>query len=442
MLVVHAAPKPRSARKPSSIGLAVAGGGPIGGIYEVGALRALDEAIDGLDMNALDVYVGVSSGAFVAAALANRLDTAEMCRVFITGDSDQFRIRTEDFLRPALYEYLRRLAGIPRMLVGWLAEAARHPFDLRLADSLLRVGSALPTGLFDNEAIERFMREAFTSHGRSNDFRTLERRLYIVAVELDSGQAVRFGAPGHDAVPISRAIEASSALPGLYPPVGIDGKYYVEGVLRHTLHASVALDAGADLVFAINPLVPVDTAQARTQRRNSPASLVEGGLPTILSQTFRTLLQSRMQASMPKYASRYSGSDLLLLEPDGADAEMFFTNVFSFHHRERLAEHAYQRTLSDLRQHRAQLGPLLRRHGLGLRDEVLDDRGRTLIAGLRAQAPRHSAATSRLQRALDELDAAICANRAAPRKRKAATKPARKRAARTPPLRASRGPST
>lgn len=423
MLVVKAAPKPRASRKPSRIGLAVAGGGPIGGIYEVGALRALDEAIDGLDMNALDVYVGVSSGAFVAAALANRLDTAEMCRVFITGDSDQFNIRIEDFLRPAFYEYLRRLAGIPRILLGWLADAARHPLDLRIADSLLRVGSTLPTGLFDNEAIERFMREAFTSHGRSNDFRTLERPLYIIAVELDSGQAVRFGAPGHDEVPISRAIEASSALPGLYPPVEIDGRYYVDGVLRHTLHASVALDAGADLVLGVNPLVPVDTAQARTQRRNAPASLVEGGLPNILSQTFRTLLQSRMQASMPKYASRYAHSDLLLLEPDGADAEMFFTNVFSFHHRGRLAEHAYQRTLEDLRLHRKELAPLLRRHGLGLRDEVLDDEGRTLVAGLRTQPPPRSAATSRLHRALDDLDAAIGESRAPVRKRTAAKAP-------------------
>ena len=435
MLVVKAAPKPHDPRTASRIGLAVAGGGPIGGIYEVGALRALDECVDGLDMNALDVYVGVSSGAFVAAALANRLDTAEMCRVFITGDSDQFRIRPEDFIRPAFYEYLRRLAGVPRMLLGWLGEVARNPFDLRVADSLLRVGSTLPTGLFDNEAIERFLREAFTSHGRSNDFRTLDRKLYIVAVELDSGLAVRFGAPGHDTVPISRAIEASSALPGLYPPVEIDGRYYVDGVLRHTLHASVALDAGADLVLAINPLVPVDTAQARTQRSSTPASLVEGGLPTILSQTFRTLLQSRMQASMPKYASRYAGSDLLLLEPDGADAEMFFTNVFSFHHRGRLAEHAYQRTLGDLRRHRDELGPLLRRHGLALRDDVLDDGDRTLVSGLRPRPPRRSDTTMRLHHALDELDAAIGANRAPARQRpraKAAGERAQDRPARAP----------
>jgi predicted acylesterase/phospholipase RssA len=67
--------------------LAIAGGGPIGGMYELGALRALDEAIEGLDLTRLEVYVGVSSGAFLAAGLANRISTAEMHRIFITGDS-------------------------------------------------------------------------------------------------------------------------------------------------------------------------------------------------------------------------------------------------------------------------------------------------------------------------------------------------------------------
>ncbi|HPG94178.1 MAG TPA: patatin-like phospholipase family protein, partial [Dokdonella sp.] len=301
MLVIKAARKPVKRSRRPQIGLAVAGGGPIGGIFEIGAVRALEDAIEGLDMNALDVYVGISSGAYVAASLANRLSTAELCRIFITGDSDQFNFRPENFVRPAIYEYLRRLWGVPRLLLGGLAEFARHPFDLRVSDTLLKLGSLLPTGLFDNEAIERFLRDAYTGHGRSNDFRELARKLVIVAVELDSGQAVRFGTKDHDDVPISRAIEASSALPGLYPPVAINGRYFVDGALRHTVHASVAMDAGADLVLAINPLVPIDTAHANALGKSSPSSLVEGGLPAVLSQMFRTLLQSRMQASIPKY---------------------------------------------------------------------------------------------------------------------------------------------
>lgn len=422
MLAIQAAQKPLTKSRRPQIGLAVAGGGPIGGIFEIGAVRALEDAIEGLDMNALDIYVGISSGAYVAASLANRLTTAELCRIFISGDSDQFSFRPEKFVRPAIYEYLKRLSGVPRLLMGGLAEFARHPFDLRVSDSLLKIGSLLPTGIFDNEAIERFLRDAFTAHGRSNDFRELGRKLVVVAVELESGQAVRFGTEGHDDVPISRAIEASSALPGLYPPVAIKGKYFVDGALRHTVHASVAMEAGADLVLAINPLVPINTMHATAQGTNAHGSLIEGGLPSVLSQMFRTLLQSRMQASIPKYESRYSDSDLLLIEPESDDTDMFFTNIFSFKHRERLAEHAYQSTLNDLRSHRRVLTPLLKRHGLKLRAGVLDDPERTLLGSIENKPPRRSQATSQLHRALDELDLVMERGQKAKTKRKASVR--------------------
>ncbi|HEU4989238.1 MAG TPA: patatin-like phospholipase family protein, partial [Gemmatimonadaceae bacterium] len=60
------------------IGLALAGGGTVGAMYELGALRALEEAVDGLDMNDAYAYVGVSAGSFIAACLANGLTTTQM----------------------------------------------------------------------------------------------------------------------------------------------------------------------------------------------------------------------------------------------------------------------------------------------------------------------------------------------------------------------------
>src|SRR4051794_6711972 len=109
MLVLHSAKTPHR-RSPKRVGLAIAGGGPLGGIYELGALRALEEAIAGLDLTNMDVYVGISSGALIAAGLANRLETAELCRIFVTGDSLEARFRPETFVRPAVLEYLRRIA--------------------------------------------------------------------------------------------------------------------------------------------------------------------------------------------------------------------------------------------------------------------------------------------------------------------------------------------
>lgn len=396
----------RTAKKHTSkIGLAVAGGGPIGGMYELGALHALAESIEGLDMQALDVYVGVSSGAFLVAGLANGMTTSEMCRIFITGESDRVRFRPEAFLRPALFEYMQRAAGVPRVLLGWLGDLARRPFDISMSDLFMRFGSVLPTGLFDNGAIESFLREMFESYGLSNDFRKLSRPLYIVAAELNSGEAIRFGSTGYDAVPISRAIEASSALPGLYPPVRIDGKYYVDGAMRRTLHASVALDAGADLVLAINPLVPFDAARAQNSGKKVPQDIVAGGLPTVLSQMFRAILQSRLQVGITHYGRAYNKADMVLFEPDSDDVEMFYSNVFSYSNRQRVAESAWHATRADLRERRSELNPLLKRHGMRLREKQLAST-QTLVESL-ATPLRRTDTTARLHRVLDRLDGAL-----------------------------------
>lgn len=406
MLTVQASTKPIRKRSRPRIGLAVAGGGPIGGMYELGALRAMDEAMEGLDMTGLDVYVGVSSGAFLASGLANRLDTAEMCRIFLTDVTDQERFRPEIFLRPAMGEYAKRVAAIPRTLLGWLGDLATHPLDTNFTDVFGRLGALIPTGLFDNNEIEHFLRKLFEAHGRTNDFRKLSRKLFVIGVELDTGKTVRFGSEGLDHVPISRAIQASAALPGLYPPVEIDGRYYVDGALRRTLHASVALEAGAELVLGINPLVPFDASLATANLRKVPDSLVDSGLPAVLSQTFRTMLKSRMQVGLDKYQKTHERADLLVFEPSPDDVEMFFTNPFSYTMRQRVAEHAYRATLDDLAARYDEVAPIFARHGITLRRDIINDPERSLMEGL-GRRPRRTDVTARLRHALDDLDRAI-----------------------------------
>jgi predicted acylesterase/phospholipase RssA len=420
MLVIQQAARPARRTPRPRIGLAIAGGGPIGGMYELGTLRALDEALEGLDLTRLDVYVGVSSGSFLAAGLANGLSTEAMCRIFITGESRPVRFRPETFLRPAFLEYARRAAALPRALLQWLGDVATRPLEANWSDLIGRFGALIPTGLFDNEAVERFLRQVFEVHGRSNDFRQLPRKLFVIAVDLDTGATTRFGAKGYDHVPISRAVQASAALPGLYPPVEIDGRYYVDGALRRTLHASVAMDEDVDLVIGLNPLVPFDASLAQSQGRDVPRSLIESGLPMVLSQTFRTLLKSRMQIGLEKYRTQYEHTDLVLLEPNADDAEMFFTNIFSYDSRRTLTEHAYRATLDDLRARRKEIEPVLKRCGITLRDEVLDDPARTLLGSLGPGPRQRSRPTARLSRALDDLEAAIDERRrgATPRKRK------------------------
>ena len=408
MLSLHTAtprpPRPRRAHA-AKIGLAIAGGGPIGGMYELGALRALDEALDGIDLTRMDCYVGVSSGAFLAAGLANRIDTAAMCRIFITGDSGDVRFRPETFLRPALAEYARRAASLPRLTLDWWRGVLSRGDDAYgdgtgWSDLLARFGGLVPNGLFDNAAVERFLREVFERGGRSNDFRELGRKLFVVAVDLDSGEAVRFGDAGLDHVPISLAIQASAALPGLYPPVEVDGRHFEDGALRRTMHASVLLERDIDLLIGINPLVPFNSQGGSTTHRR----LAEAGLPAVLSQSFRTLLQSRMQVGLAKYAQQYPGIDQLVFEPNADDGELFFANAFSFSARRRICELAWRNTIDDLRARSEVLRPQLAAHGVRLRDDVLADRSRTLLDGLSGTVPRDTEATSRLRRALDDTE--------------------------------------
>ena len=94
------------------MGAALAGGGPLGGIYEVGALLALADSLEGFDLNAFDVYVEVSSSSFVAAALANGISPAQMYRLFIEGDADG-ALKRELFLSHTL-DHLERLLAVAR----------------------------------------------------------------------------------------------------------------------------------------------------------------------------------------------------------------------------------------------------------------------------------------------------------------------------------------
>jgi predicted acylesterase/phospholipase RssA len=183
-------------------------------------------------------------------------------------------------------------------------------------------------------------------------------------------------------VHIDRAIAASAALPGLFPPVEIDGEHYVDGALNKTLHASVALDEGVDLLLCVNPLVPFDANAAARRRRLTVEKIDHGGLPLVLAQTFRAIIHSRMKVGMEKYRRQYPRADILLFEPEREDADMFFANIFSYTHRARLCEMAYRNTRRRLLDQRDTLAPLLARHGVGLDSAKLEDAQRPVQAAL------------------------------------------------------------
>ena len=103
-------------------GIALAGGGPLGAIYEIGALVALDEALIGLDLSACDVYVGVSSGGFFAAGLANGMTPRDLYRVFIETEAAHNPFEPNALLLPAVREYLRCFAAAPELFASALRQ--------------------------------------------------------------------------------------------------------------------------------------------------------------------------------------------------------------------------------------------------------------------------------------------------------------------------------
>ena len=377
----NASPRPATRRTgkrtAGRVGLALAGGGPLGAVYEIGALAALEESIEGLDLNNAAIYVGISAGGIIAAGLANGITPHDMCRLFVESDAGEAHeelFRPEMLLRPAWEEFSIRAAAFPILLAGGLFHYVTHRGKTSVANSLERLKGVLPTGILSGEGIHEFMQRAFSEAGRTDDFRELKQKLVIVATDLDSGEAIRFGRPGYDHVPISKAAQASAAVPGLFPPVEIGGRYFVDGALRKTLHASIALEEEVDMLICLNPIVPYN---ARSLHK--PGKLAQGGLLAVLSQTLRAIIHSRVEIGMSNYVVNYPDTDIILVEPSTEDADMFFTNLFSYNSRRRMCESAYQNTRMMLWQRRHEIGPMLEKNGLRLKLSVLHDSTLTLV---------------------------------------------------------------
>ncbi|HVX39145.1 MAG TPA: patatin-like phospholipase family protein [Gemmatimonadaceae bacterium] len=424
---------PQRRRKPrrGRLGLALAGGGPVGAMYELGALRALEEAIDGLDLNDAWSYVGVSAGSFIASCLANGITVREMLDSVLQGDSGAFPLKPDLFFTPAYGEIIRRGVKLPRLALESLLMTGRYPRGRAIGEALSLLSQALPVGVFNNEPIREYLHELFETGGRTDDFRKLKHSLVVVAADLDAARPVRFGERGLDDVPISQAVQASTAVPGLYPPVRVKDHACVDGVLLKTVHASVALERGSELVFCINPLVPVDVTAATRAGRVPPDVLVALGMPAVLSQTFRTLIHSRLEVGLSRYASRYPDSDLILIEPGPDEYGMFFSNIFSFRSRVFICERGYHTTRELLLARYDELAPVIRSHGYELRPEAIMDAGRDLwaSAGLVRKQPlgRPQGPFDELDRALAHLEraAAADARRGSTQKRLPARRPRR-----------------
>ncbi len=352
----------------SRTALVLGGGGFTGGVYEIGALRALDLLSVRHTVNEFDVYVGTSAGSFVAAAVANGVTPEEMMRVIVQQVPTPFPdARISSLLKPNYREFLTRGAKFPLRLAHLLRTLARDVGQISAVDIVLGLADALPTGLYSAEGIERYVRRILSDPARTDDFRELRRELYVAATDLDSCERIVFGAEGADDVPISKAVSASSALPMIHKPVRIGDREYIDGGLVSTTNLDIAVEHGAKFIVVVNPLVPyvndmrkpITTPSASGLRRVS-----DMGFPQIGYQAFKLIAHQRLHELARRWEDRYSGVDIILIEPNPSDELMFQTSILSFTSRVDIARHGFESVTLQLAQDYQRFKQITARHGI------------------------------------------------------------------------------
>lgn len=355
-------------RKRSKTALVLGGGGLTGGVYEIGALRALDLLSVNRTVNEFDVYVGTSAGSVIAALTANGVTPEEMMRVVDQQVPTPFRdIDLGQVLRPNVLEWLRKGALMPLRAVKVARELAPRLGQVSLMDVVLGFAEGLPSGFYSGSGIESYLRTVLSDPDRTDDFRALSCELYLPATDLDTCERIVFGGEGWEDVPISQAARASTALPMLYKPTKIRDREFIDGGIVSTTNIDIAVEAGAKLVVVINPLVPYvnDFTQRVPTLFGSRAKHVSDmGFPQIGYQVFKLIAHQRLHEMQKQWQTRYPGVDIVLIEPDPDDELMFQTSIMSFASRVEIARHGFQSVTVKLAEDYERYRAVAAKHGI------------------------------------------------------------------------------
>jgi len=393
-------------RKPK-IALVLAGGAVSGGAFKVGGLKALDDYLVDRKVADLDMYIGLSAGSMLAVSLAGGITPDEMVKVLegTSGKLDQltplqfYNPNVREFIeRPAkffydlftyvpsvLFELVRQVPRLPEVVGPRLRaflDKPNYTSAEELAMALIEhvspsreipaLTNHIPTGLFDNSSLERWLRRSLERMRMPNDFREFARKrgrqLYVTACDLDTAERVIFGSDEVNEVTISQAVQASTALPIFYRPARIGGVDYVDGGIRNTANIDVAIEKGADLVICYNPFRPfLNRIDREGQSRYFAAGryLSDRGMKMLINQVFRTLLHSRLRTALRGYLTdeRFRG-DIVLLEPREQDADFFAINPLAFWKRADAIREGFESVRVTIEQNFDAISDVFARYGL------------------------------------------------------------------------------
>ena len=323
------------------------GGGITGGLYQLGALAALEDCVEGFHANALHGYVAVGSGAVVGAALAGGLEVQRLYRALLDPADNFFQLERRHIIRIDLGEWRRTFGAAIGALRRAVTNATKRPVETAVDpwQEIDRFHDVLPAGIFSLEHLEHFLEAFFERRGVAPVFRALSRPLIVPAHDLDTGEVVCFGGASREHDRIARAICASLALPLFFAPVRIGNRLYFAGSAGNASSLDVAVEAlGATCVLVINPLVPVAAGGAtRVPTGHGDGDGVrDKGLLWVYNQAMRIGERGRLTAEIALLRARRPDVDVVLLEPAQQDAVLFMHSPMNYSARRVILEEAYR----------------------------------------------------------------------------------------------------
>lgn len=406
----------------SKTALVLAGGGLTGAVYEIGALRAIDDLLVDRTVNDFDIYVGTSAGALVSTFLAEGISPHDVMDAMAGEHATAPPIRPGDVFSINRSDFLHWMLRIPRTLLGAGSHYLRHASDMTLFDVAWLLLEALPPGLYDNSSLERYLERVLETQGKNTHFEDLERELYIIATDLDNGERTVFSKEHYAHVPITRAVAASAAVPMLYKPVRIDGHDFVDGAARGSASLDVAIEHGAKLIVCINPMVPIDNSEHSNIPILGPdgAYVSDRGMSGIAQQITRITAHSALIYHIKQLRKQHPEVDIILIEPSRHDYKMFFYNAMRYSARLLLARHGFESVTLNIAEDYAYYKTMLERHGIQITRKVLlqelhalqhDGDSQETLHQILEHSPRSAprlkrrrSATRPLRRALNDLD--------------------------------------
>jgi NTE family protein len=143
-------------------------------------------------------------------------------------------------------------------------------------------------------------------------------RLRVAAVELESGRRVVFGAPGEPRPPVSLAVQASCAIPGVFAPVSTGGRTYVDGGAWSPTNMDAAQASKGDFALCLNP----------TGSLRPTAGALAGAIGPV----------SRGAAASEALVLRGRGANVTTINPDADSAAAMGANLMDHSRRRAVIE--------------------------------------------------------------------------------------------------------